>query len=46
MGYKISVIIPCYNAEKTLERAVSSVINQTFDFEENIELELNDNLVT
>lgn len=38
MGYKISVIIPCYNAEKTLERAVSSVINQTFSFEKNIEL--------
>ncbi len=31
---KLSVILPYYNAEKTLERAVCSVLNQTFkDFE-------------
>lgn len=37
MSYKISVIIPVYNAEKTLKLAINSVINQTFGFE-NIEL--------
>lgn len=35
--YKISIIIPVYNAEKTLKRAINSVINQTLGFE-NIEL--------
>lgn len=39
--YKISVIIPVYNAENTLEQAVNSVINQTIGFE-NIELILVD----
>jgi glycosyltransferase involved in cell wall biosynthesis len=30
----ISVIIPVYNGEKTIERTVNSVLNQTFtDFE-------------
>ena len=33
MKYKVSVIIPCYNAESTIERAVNSVINQTIGFE-------------
>ncbi|WP_298500619.1 glycosyltransferase family 2 protein [uncultured Methanobrevibacter sp.] len=43
MGYKISVITPVYNAEKYLETAINSVINQTIGFE-NIELILvNDN---
>ena len=28
---KLSVIIPCYNVENYLERAVSSVINQNFE---------------
>ena len=32
---KISVIMPVYNAEKTIERAILSVINQTYN---NIEL--------
>ena len=36
MNYKISVVMPVYNAEKTLETAIESVINQTFGFE-NIE---------
>ena len=31
----VTVIIPCYNSGKTLQRAVDSVVNQTF---ENIEL--------
>ena len=39
--YKVSVIIPVYNAEDTLENAVSSVIKQTIGFE-NIELILVD----
>ena len=43
MSYKISVITPVYNAEKYLETAINSVINQTIGFE-NIELILvNDN---
>lgn len=39
--YLVSVIIPVYNAEKTIERAIDSVINQTFGFN-NIELILVD----
>ena len=27
----ITVIIPCYNSGKTLQRAVDSVLNQTFE---------------
>jgi glycosyltransferase involved in cell wall biosynthesis len=31
---KISVILPFYNAEKTIERAINSIVNQTYsDFE-------------
>lgn len=41
MNYKVSVIIPVYNAEKNLENAIQSVINQTIGFE-NIELILID----
>ncbi|MBE6500692.1 MAG: glycosyltransferase family 2 protein [Methanobrevibacter thaueri] len=41
MGYKITIIIPVYNAEKTLERAIDSIINQSFDFND-IELILID----
>ena len=37
MSYDVSVIIPCHNAEDTVERCINSVINQTFDFN-NIEL--------
>ena len=34
MNPKISVILPFFNAEKTLESAVKSILNQTFqDFE-------------
>lgn len=41
--YKISTIIPVYNAEKYLKRAIESIINQTIGFE-NIELIIiNDN---
>ena len=29
MNYKVSVIIPVYNAEENLENAIQSVINQT-----------------
>lgn len=45
MNYKISIIIPCYNAESTLKRCINSVINQTFGFE-NIELILYDDAST
>ncbi len=45
MEYKVSVIVPVYNAEKTLERAFSSVKNQTIGFE-NIELLLCDDCST
>ena len=45
MTYKISVIIPCYNAETTLKRCINSVINQTIGFE-NIELILYDDAST
>lgn len=41
MNYKISVIIPCYNAEDTIQRAVDSIINQSMSFN-NIELLLYD----
>ena len=41
MKYKVSVIIPVYNAEENLENAIKSVINQTIGFE-NIELILVD----
>lgn len=37
VNYKVSVIIPVYNAEENLENAIKSVINQTIGFE-NIEL--------
>ena len=41
MSYKVSIIIPVYNAEKTLENAINSIINQSIGFE-NIELILVD----
>lgn len=31
MKYKVSVIIPAYNAEKSIERAIQSIYNQNFD---------------
>lgn len=33
MNYKISVIIPVYNAQKELNKAIDSIINQTIGFE-------------
>lgn len=39
--YLVTVIIPVYNAEKYLKRAINSLINQTIDFK-NIELILVD----
>lgn len=39
--YKVSVIIPVYNAESSLKNALNSVINQTIGFK-NIELILVD----
>lgn len=30
MSRKISVVIPCYNAEKYIERCIESIINQTY----------------
>lgn len=43
--YLISVIMPIFNAEKYLEKAINSVINQTIGFE-NIELILVDDAST
>lgn len=39
--YKISIIVPIFNGEEYLERAIKSIINQSFGFE-NIELILID----
>lgn len=36
--YKFSVIIPIYNVERYLEETIESVINQTLNFEKNIEI--------
>lgn len=44
-NFKISVIIPCFNAEKNLRRCIDSVINQDCGFE-NIELILYDDAST
>lgn len=41
MNYKISIIIPVYNAENSLKRCVDSIINQSIGFD-NIELILVD----
>ena len=45
MNYKVTVIIPCYNSEKTLERSIKSVIGQSMGFD-NIELVLYDDAST
>ena len=45
MNYKISVVIPVYNAEDDISNAIDSIINQTFGFE-NIELILIDDAST
>lgn len=34
---KVSVIIPCYNAETTLDRCLKSIVNQTIGME-NLEI--------
>ena len=36
--YVFSVIIPIYNVEDYLRDTIDSVINQTLDFEDNIEV--------
>lgn len=38
MKFKFTVIVPVYNAERWLEECISSVVNQTLGFEENIQL--------
>lgn len=45
MNYKISVVVPVYNAEEDISNAIDSIINQTFGFE-NIELILVDDAST
>ncbi len=45
MSYKISTIIPVYNAQDDLNQAIDSIINQSFGFE-NIELILVDDAST
>ena len=32
MRERISIIVPCYNCEKTLERCIDSLIGQTYEF--------------
>lgn len=36
--FKISVIVPVYNAEEFLEETIESVVNQTIGFKDNIQL--------
>ena len=45
VSYKITVIIPVYNAENTLKNTIESVINQSFNFND-IELILADDKST
>lgn len=33
MEYKVSIVIPIYNAEKYLKKCIESIINQTIGFE-------------
>ncbi len=30
MSEKVSIIIPCYNAEKYIERCINSLVGQTY----------------
>lgn len=43
--YKLSIIIPIFNAEKTLKKTINNIINQSFGFD-NIELILIDDKST
>lgn len=45
MEYKLSIIVPIYNAENNLEQLIKSIINQTMDFND-IELVLVDDKST
>jgi len=45
MEKKISIIVPCYNAESFIKECIDSIVNQTIGFE-NIELFLIDDLST
>lgn len=45
MTFKISVVMPVYNAEKELNAAIDSIINQSLGFE-NIELIIVDDCST
>ena len=40
--FKFSIIIAVYNVEKYIKETIDSVINQTMDFEKNIEIILVD----
>lgn len=44
-NYKVSVVIPVYNSEETIEKTIESIINQTIGFE-NIEVLLIDDKST
>lgn len=36
--FLVSVVIPIYNTEKYLEETIQSIVNQTLDFEQNIQI--------
>lgn len=31
MREKVSIVVPCFNSEKTLEKCISALLNQNYD---------------